>query len=197
MMYQDALTKVNDLRARMDSGFSNQDKLSISKLYSSVLGKSVVNTRCSDCYRDALIEVYNYLKRERKMKEKCDYSLKNGVVLQFFGTSEVYTNVNLTNDVSEKYLKQFPAAAETLFAHTPADLEDRLAKYDEKQKEETVALNENLVQELAEKLAGDVTKKSLKEEYREYEIDGKKVTARLLDAHIKAADELNLSKGGK
>ncbi|MEG0464747.1 hypothetical protein [Bacteroides sp.] len=131
------------------------------------------------------------------MKEKCDYSLKNGVVLQFFGTSEVYTNVNLTNEVSEKYLKQFPAAAETLFVDTPVDLEGRLIKHGEKQKEETVALNENLVQELAEKLAGDVTKKSLKEEYKEYEIDGKKVTARLLDAHIKAADELNLSKGGK
>lgn len=54
----------------MDSGFSDQDKTSISKLYGSVLSKNVVNTRCSDCYRDALIEVYNYLKRERKMTRK-------------------------------------------------------------------------------------------------------------------------------
>lgn len=196
MTFQETLIKVNDLRTRIDAGFSNQDKASISSLYSEVLGKSVLSTGCNDCHRDALIEVYNYLKREGKMKEKCDYSLKNGVVLQIFGTSEVYTNANLTNEAAEKYLRTFPKAADSLFAHTPNDLEEILAK-EEKPKEEAVILNEALVFELAEKLAGNATKKALKEEYKEYEIEGKKVTGKLLDAHIKAADDLNTSGPGK
>lgn len=196
MTYQDALTKVNDLRTRIDVGFSNQDKASISSLYSKALGRSFINTGCNDCYRDALIEVYNYLKREGKMKEKCDYSLKNGVVLQIFGTSKVYTNANLTNEVAEKYLRVFPKTAESLFAHTPNDLEERLAK-EEKPKEEAVTLNDALLLELAQKLADGSTKKALKEEYKEYEIEGKKVTGKLLDAHIKAADDLSDVDPGK
>lgn len=196
MTYQEVLTKVNDLRTRIDTGFSNQDKVSVSSLYKGVLGKLITNAGCNDCYRDALIEVYNYLKREGKMKEKCDYSLKNGVVLQIFGTSEVYTNANLTNEVAEKYLMVFPKAADSLFAHTPNDLEERLAK-DEKPKEEAVALNDALLLELAQKLADGATKKALKEEYKEYEIEGKKVTGKLLDAHIKAADDLNASDPSK
>lgn len=190
MRYHDALATVIDLKTRIDTGFSNQDKASISSLYSRVLGKSLTNAGCNDCHRDALIEMYNSLKREGKMKEKCDYSLKNGVVLQIFGTSEVYTNANLTNEAAEKYLRMFPKAADSLFAHIPNDLEDRLTK-EGKTKEETVTLNDMLVKELAAKLAEGVTKKALKEEYKDYEIESKKVTARLLDAHIKAADDLN------
>lgn len=196
MMYQEALSKVNDLRTRIDTGFSNQDKASISFLYCKALGKSIISNGCNDCYRDALIEVYNYLKREGKMKEKCDYSLKNGVVLQIFGTSEVYTNANLTNEVAEKYLRVFPKAADSLFAHTPNDLEERLAK-DEKPKEEVVALDDALLLELARKLADGATKKALKEEYKEYEIEGEKVTGKLLDAYMKTADDLNASDPAK
>lgn len=196
MMYKEVLVTVVDLRTRIDTGFSNQDKASISFLYSRVLGKSLTNAGCNDCYRDALIEVYNYLKREGKMKEKCDYSLKNGVVLQIFGTSEVYTNANLTNKVAEKYLRVFPKAADSLFAHTPNDLEERLAK-EENPKEEEVTLNDALLLELAQKLADGATKKALKEEYKEYEIEGKKVTGKLLDTHIKAADDLNASDPAK
>lgn len=194
MTYQEALSTVEDLRARYNTGFSNQDKEVIASLYGELLGRVFVKTGCSDCYRDALVEIHNHLKREGKMKDKCDYTLKNGVVLQPFGTSEVYTNANLTNEVAEKHLRQFPAAV-NLFAHTPSDLEERLAKEpgDTKtQAKQSAVLNDELVKELAEKLAADgTTKKAVKEEYKEYEIDGKKITGTLLDAHIKAAEELN------
>ena len=39
------------------------------------------------------------------MKEKCNYILKNGVLLQpEFGSNKMYTNDNLTDEVAEKYL---------------------------------------------------------------------------------------------
>ncbi len=193
MTYQSALSTVNDLRARIETGFSDQDKSVIVSLYSEVLSKDFVKTGCNDCYRDAVIEIYNHLKRERKMKEKCDYALKNGAILQPFGTSEVYTNANLTNEVAEKHLRQFPKNAD-LFAHVPSDLEERLAKEpanDKSQAKQPIVLNNELVKELADKLAVEgTTKKAVKEEYKEYEIDGKKITGTLLDAHIKSAEEL-------
>ena len=69
-MYQEALQLADELRARFDTGFSASDKESIVKLYVEVLRKDFKRTNCNDCYRDALIEVCNYLKREKKMKEK-------------------------------------------------------------------------------------------------------------------------------
>lgn len=39
------------------------------------------------------------------MKEKCLYSLKNGALIQMeFGSGEMYTNANLTDEIAGKIL---------------------------------------------------------------------------------------------
>lgn len=185
MTYNDALKLVSELRTRFDSGFSSSDKSNIELMYQKVLRKDFVKTSCNDCYRDAVIEIYSCLKREGKMKEKCDYSLKNGVLLQIFGSNEMYTNANLTNEAAEKYLRKNPAG-ENLFAHLPSDWEERVSK----DNGENVELNAELVAVLTEELRNGVTKTAIKEKYKGYQIEGKSVTARLLADYIKAADEV-------
>ncbi|WP_321479770.1 hypothetical protein [uncultured Bacteroides sp.] len=189
MTYNKALEIAERLKTVISNQFSVSDKEDIITLYREVLRKEFVKSSCNDCYRDALIEVYTYLKREGKMKEKSEYSLKNGVVIQVFGTNKVYTNANITNEAAEAYLKEYPKGI-NLFAYYPDDWETRIAG----KAIEEVTLNEELVTELAGKLAEGATKKSLKEDYKAYEIDGKALTARALDSYLKAADELNQGK---
>ncbi|MBP1615563.1 MAG: hypothetical protein H6Q13_3011 [Bacteroidetes bacterium] len=189
MTYSKALEIAEKLKMTISNEFSASDKENIVALYREVLRKEFVKSGCNDCYRDALIEVYTYLKREGKMKEKSDYSLKNGVVIQVFGTNKVYTNENITNETAEAYLKEYPKAINQ-FAHYPDDWETRVSG----KVAEEITLNEELVTELAGKLTEGATKKSLKEDYKAYEIDGKALTARALDAYLKAADELNQTK---
>ena len=50
-------------------------------MFHEVLGRTFTKTSFCDCYRDAVIEMYSYLKRYGKMKEKSSYALKNGVLL--------------------------------------------------------------------------------------------------------------------
>ena len=62
--------------------YSSSDKSEIERLYKEVLGKEFTKTSCNDCYRDAVIEMTVYIKKNNRMKEKCNYILKNGVLLQ-------------------------------------------------------------------------------------------------------------------
>lgn len=114
------------------SVFSQSEKQEIELLYSVVLDKVFVRTSCNDCYRDAVYEMYVYLKRNGKMKEKTIYKLKNGVLLQMsFGSGEFYTNANLTDEVAEKYLAKYPEHIR-FFAVYPDDWEERIAKKERK-----------------------------------------------------------------
>lgn len=55
------------------------------------------------------------------MKEKSNYALKNGVLLQVgFGSSEMYTNDNLTDEAAERFLAENPKGI-VLFALTPSN----------------------------------------------------------------------------
>ena len=79
----DKLKELGDLPS-----YSSSDKSEIERLYKEVLGKEFTKTSCNDCYRDAVIEMTVYIKKNNRMKEKCNYILKNGVLLQpEFGTS--------------------------------------------------------------------------------------------------------------
>lgn len=60
--------------------YSSSDKSEIERLYKEVLGKEFTKTSCNDCYRDAVIEMTVYIKKNNRMKEKCNYRLKNGVL---------------------------------------------------------------------------------------------------------------------
>lgn len=89
--------------------YSFDSKKEIEALYMEVLDKTFHKTSCSNCYKDAVVEMYVYLNRHNKMKEKTLYALKNGALLQLgFGKGEMITNANLTDKLAEKYLRLNP-----------------------------------------------------------------------------------------
>lgn len=96
--------------SRANKPYSSAEESIISNLYTEVTGKKVRDCNCRDKWRDAVIEALLYLKKNKAMREKCDYKLRAGVILHISGSSEVYTNDNLTNEVAEKFLKDNPNA---------------------------------------------------------------------------------------
>lgn len=98
---------------------SSSDKSDIELMFHEVLGRTFTKTSCGDCYRDAVIEMYSYLKdmeNERKIK----LCIENGVLLQVgFGSSEMYTNNNLTDEAAERYLAENPKGIVFLLQRLP------------------------------------------------------------------------------
>lgn len=182
MDVEEVVKRMQELGSK--ASISSSERSEIENWYHEVLGKTFHKTSCGDCYRDAAIEIYLYLKRNGKMKEQSNYSLKNGILLQpEFGNSSFYTNANLTDEVAEKYLAKHPKNI-NMFSVYPKDWEERV--------KERVApssdLNDELVAELMEALkVEDATDKTVKEAFKTYQLGGKKVTAKVLDAHIKEA----------
>lgn len=182
MGIEEVVNRMQELGSK--ASLSSSEKMEIKRWYYEALGKTFHKTSCGDCYRDAAIEIYLYLKRNGKMKEKSNYALKNGILLQpEFGKSSFYTNANLTDEVAEKYLAKHPKDI-NMFSVYPNDWEERVKERTKPASD----FNEKLVVELMEALkVEDATEKIVKEAFKAYQIDGKKVTAKVLDAHIKEA----------
>nr|DAS23954.1 MAG TPA: hypothetical protein [Caudoviricetes sp.] len=189
MTVLEVVDKLKELGGKLP--LSSSDKSDIEVIYHEVFGRTFIRTSCSDCYRDAVIEMYSYLKKYGKMKEKSNYALKNGVLLQVgFGSSEMYTNNNLTDEAAERFLAENPKGI-VLFALTPSNWEERV----ERLKNPVIALDETLVAELVKAFQVEgATVKIVKDAFKTFQIDGKKVTAKLLDTHIKKAQSLLESK---
>lgn len=186
MNVQEVVSKLEVLRGH--TALSTSNKSEVELMYRQVLNKDFVKTSCNDCYHDAIIEMYLYLKRTGNMKQKSNYTLKNGVLLQAeFGSNTMYTNANLTDEVAENYLAKNPKG-EILFASLPTDWEDRVKKRISPE----IEMNEELINTLIETLKSGATLTSIKESFKSYAINGKKVTAKVLDTHLKAAKELVL-----
>lgn len=110
MSFEEAKIKAERLRGRFDAPFSFSDKKEIEVMYWEVLGKRLSPTNCQQCYHDALIEIYLYLKNNNKMKEKSNYRLRAGFIINTpaFNNGKVYSNANLTDEVAESYLAKYP-----------------------------------------------------------------------------------------
>lgn len=110
MQIEEARNKVAELRGRFEKPFSSADKETIGNLYWEVLRKTLRPTNCQQCYHDALIEIYLYLKNNSKMKQKTNYRMRAGYIINSpkFDNGKVYSNDNLTDEVAERYLAQFP-----------------------------------------------------------------------------------------
>ena len=185
MRVSEVVSKLKELGDRVP--LSSSDKSAIEVMYYSVLGRVFVRTSCNDCYHDAVIEMYSYLKKYGKMKEKSSYALKNGVLLQMaFGSGEMYTNNNLNDEAAEKYLAKNPKGI-SLFAVTPKDWKERI----ENRMNPDTPLDETLVSELVQafKVEG-TTSDIVKDTFKTYKLNGKKVSAKVLDAHIKKAQSI-------
>lgn len=125
MSVEEAVLKITELKGRAEmAGLSSYDKQEVARLYAEVLGKTFKPTSCNDCYRDACIEMYLYLKKNGAMKEKSRYTLLNGFIIQVFGTGKVYNNSNLTDAAAEEYLRAYPQQIK-MFASYPSDWRTR------------------------------------------------------------------------
>lgn len=114
--------------------FTQEEKAEIERMYTDILDKTFVKTSCNDCYKDAVYEMYAYLKKNGKMRDKTIYKLKNGTLLQMeFGSGEFYTNANLTDEVAEKYLAKYPERI-NYFAIFPDDWQKRIKSKNKKKK---------------------------------------------------------------
>lgn len=126
MEYEEAMTTLQSMKSRFNDGFSTLDRAYLDRLYYDLFGKDITNRGCGDCYRDAFILILNYLKKNKAMPQKCNYKLKPGAVIQFFGKSAVYSNPNLTDEIAEKYLGM-NSDNRRMFSDLPSDWEARVA----------------------------------------------------------------------
>ena len=101
---------LSDLNRGYNPPYSSAEQATIERLYYEVLGKRLSGCRCPDKWHDAVLEINSYIKKHGKMKEKSNYKLRAGVILQIAGSSEIYTNDNLTDEVAAAFLKEHPNA---------------------------------------------------------------------------------------
>lgn len=101
----------------VQTNYSTAETLAIEQAYRAVFGRAIRDCNCPNRHRDAVIELRIFIKNHATM-EKSTYKLKAGVVIQPSGTSEVYTNDNLTDEIAEQFLKERPGAR-GLFAVAP------------------------------------------------------------------------------
>lgn len=99
-----------ELKGRYDSPYNSEDKQLIRLLYREVLGKEMRQTNCQSCFHDAVIEIYLHLKKNNDMAKPKKYTLRAGFIISCptFKGGKIYTNDNLTDEVAEKYIEQFP-----------------------------------------------------------------------------------------
>lgn len=120
MNYQEAKDAVEKLQGKSDASFSNSEKKKIEELYFEVLRKTFVHTSCQQCYHDAVIEMMVYLRKNRKLRAKCNYRMRAGFIISCpdFYSGKIFTNENLTDKVAKEYLTRYPKQ-ETMFAEIP------------------------------------------------------------------------------
>ena len=139
MTYQEALDRVEELRGHGNAPFSIEDKQLIARLYPEITGRTFHKTACRRCYQDAVIEMAVKLRKDQKMKEKCNYHMRAGFIIRCgdFDNGQIYTNANLTNDVAKRYLERFPNKR-NMFDRIPEEPAETPAEAEEKPSEASV-----------------------------------------------------------
>lgn len=116
--YEEVMQRLSEMKSRYDDGFSSLDRSYLDSLYFSLFGKPITNTGCSNCYRDAFIEINIKLKKLQAMPKKSEFVLKAGAVITFFGEQKCFTNANMTDEVALRFLSMNPLN-ERLFEKLP------------------------------------------------------------------------------
>lgn len=123
MTYEEIMSELAAMKSHFQSGFSVIEQTTIEKLYKSILGKQIANLTCGDCYRDAYLEIYNYLRMTGKLPVR-NYRLKSGEYLHEFGSSNYYFNP-IEDEVAERFLKKDPSLI-AIFREYPEDWTSRI-----------------------------------------------------------------------
>lgn len=97
------------MESRYQDGFSSLDRSLLDNLYFNIFGREITNRGCSDCYRDAYMEILIYLKRNKAMPKKSDFVLKAGAIITFFGEPKCYSNANITDEAALRFLAMNPS----------------------------------------------------------------------------------------
>lgn len=122
---ESVMLELKRMAAEPLSAFS---KNRVHELYPIVLNRNFKPTSCTNCYHDAMIEMYTYLKRNGKFMEQTLYKLAYGVVIQAeFGSQTFYTHHNCTDEIAEMLLAQ-GKATEKDFDKMPKDWRERIAR---------------------------------------------------------------------
>lgn len=129
MTYEETMTRLKEMESRYQDGFSSLDRSLLDSLYFTIFGREITNRGCSDCYRDAYMEILIYLKRTNTMPKKSDFVLKPGAIITFFGEPKCYSNANITDEAALRFLALNPSN-EKLFESLPADWKSRLPNSD-------------------------------------------------------------------
>lgn len=123
--YEVIISRLTEMRSRFDSGFSSSDRSYIEQQYRAVLGKAIRRSGCADCYRDAFLETFTYLKRLGTMPTKPNYVLKAGVIVHPNGTNQFYANTNIPDEVAEQRLAEYPESIADFLSY-PSDWKERV-----------------------------------------------------------------------
>lgn len=118
------MERLSEMRDRFDAGFSSSDRLFINDMSVVVLSKCVRNSSCSDCYRDAFLEIYHKLKMLGTMPKEKKFVLRAGVLLHFNG--KMYVNENLTDDIAVSSIADNEGRKD-LFQKFPDNLDELVA----------------------------------------------------------------------
>lgn len=170
--YEEATQRLSEMESRFDDGFSSLDRMYLDSLYFDLFGKAISNKGCSNCYRDAFIEIRVKLKKTKSMPKKSEFVLKAGAIITFFGEPKCYTNANMTDEAALRFLSLNPRN-EVLFEKLPANWKERInlpaeqtSSEDESEKDKLIAQltaeNELLKQENEALKSGSSTKKRSK-----------------------------------
>ena len=197
----------------VQTNYSTAETLAIEQAYRAVFGRAIRDCNCPNRHRDAVIELRIFIKNHATM-EKSTYKLKAGVVIQPSGTSEVFTNDNLTDEIAEHFLKERPGAR-GLFAVAPEpgdavkgpENEKEAAKVttanpteqepaaegDKEQDnaapeaEKPSGLNPEILSAIKARLAGGDPKSAIIKDYAGMVVDGKSLTEYAVKKYITAA----------
>lgn len=127
MTYEEAMQRLSEMESRYNDGFSSTDRMFLDSLYFALFGRDITNKGCSNCYRDAFIEINVKLKKTKEMPKKSEFVLKAGAVITFFGEPACYTNANITDEAALRFLALHPRN-ETLFEKLPLDWKIRIGE---------------------------------------------------------------------
>lgn len=122
------MLRLREMESRYNDGFSTLDRSFLDGLHFDLFGKEITNKGCGNCYRDAYIQIFTKLKRDKKMPKKSDFILKPGAVISFFGEPQGYTNANLTNEVAIRFIAM-NAFNTKLFSELPPNWDALVAEY--------------------------------------------------------------------
>lgn len=146
MTYEETMTRLKEMESRYQDGFSSLDRSLLDSLYFNIFGREITNRGCSDCYRDAYMEILIYLKRNKAMPKKSDFVLKAGAIITFFGEPKCYSNANITDEAALRFLALNPSN-EKLFEKLPEGWRSRLPKSDASEAEDNDAVIVRLTKE--------------------------------------------------